>query len=89
MGVGVAPLGADEGGAGVGLQVDDRVGAAGQQLGGPGQALGRVDGVGVTVVAMAGPHRGATVARPVQRGREGLHADHGELLVLVGRRALR
>ena len=35
VGVGVAPLGADEGGAGIGLQVDDRVGAAGQQLGRP------------------------------------------------------
>ena len=37
VGVGVAPLGADERGAGVGLQVDDRVGAAGQQLGRPGR----------------------------------------------------
>jgi hypothetical protein len=36
VGVGVAPLGADEGSAGIGLQVDDRVGATGQQLGRPG-----------------------------------------------------
>ena len=75
-GVGIAPAGAEQLGAVGGLQVDDGVRAAGEQLAGPGETGGAVDRGG------RGGHRSH-----LRRHRaDSRHADGGQGLVLVGGR---